>query len=119
MTGMEQRVELNYLLDFYGPLLTEHRRELMQMYCEEDLSLAEIADQLQITRQGVSDAVNKAKKQLSDYESKLGLVARYIALSEQAQICLNALNEIRADDESIDAMNRARQALENIIQIER
>ena len=119
MTGMEQRVELNYLLDFYGPLLTEHRRELMRLYCDEDLSLAEIADQMQITRQGVSDAVNKAKRQLSDYEEKLGLVKRYIALSEQAQNCLDALDEIHADDASIGAMNRARQALENIIQIER
>lgn len=119
MTGMEQRVELNYLLDFYGPLLTEHRRELMRLYCEEDLSLAEIADQLQITRQGVSDAVNKAKRQLSDYESKLGLVARYLALSEQAEKCLEALDEIRADAQSQNAMNRAREALENIIQIER
>ena len=119
MTDMKQRVELNYLLDFYGPLLTEHRRELMQMYCEEDMSLAEIADQLQITRQGVSDAVNKAKRQLNDYEAKLGLVARYIALSEQAQNGLDALNEIKADANSANAMNRARQAFENIIQIER
>ncbi len=110
---------MNYLLDFYGPLLTEHRRELMQMYCEEDMSLAEIADQLQITRQGVSDAVNKAKRQLSDYESKLGLVARYLALSEQAQNCLKALDEIKCDEISQNAMNRAREALENIIQIER
>ena len=119
MTDMEQRVELNYLLDFYGPLLTEHRRELMRLYCEEDLSLAEIADQMEITRQGVSDAVNKAKRQLNDYEAKLGLVARYIALSEQAQNGLDALNEIQADEKNADAMNRARQAFENIIQIER
>ena len=119
MTDMEQRVELNYLLDFYGPLLTEHRRELMRLYCEEDLSLAEIADQMEITRQGVSDAVNKAKRQLNDYEAKLGLVARYIALSEQAQNGLDALNEIPADEQNADAMNRARQAFENIIQIER
>lgn len=119
MTDMEQRVELNYLLDFYGPLLTDHRRELMQMYCEEDLSLAEIADQLQITRQGVSDAVNKAKRQLNDYESKLGLVARYLALSGQAEKCLEALNEINADEQSQNAMKRVREALENIIQIER
>ena len=119
MTDMEQRVELNYLLDFYGPLLTEHRRELMRLYCEEDLSLAEIADQMEITRQGVSDAVNKAKRQLNDYEAKLGLVARYIALSEQAQNGLDALNEIRTNDANADAMNRARQAFENIIQIER
>ena len=40
MADMEQRVELNYLMDFYGPLLTEHRRELMRLYCEEDLTLA-------------------------------------------------------------------------------
>ena len=119
MSDMELRVELNYLMDFYGPLLTEHRREVMRLYCDEDLSLAEIADQLEITRQGVSDAVNKARRQLNDYESKLGLVARYIALEEQAQACLEAMSEIRVSDENRDAMHRARQALENIIQIER
>ena len=102
MADMEQRVELNYLMDFYGPLLTEHRRELMRLYCEEDLTLAEIADQMDITRQGVSDALNKARRQLDDYEQKLGLVA---------------LEEIRTDD--LEPMHRARQALENIIQIER
>lgn len=119
MADMEQRVNLNYLLDFYGPLLTEHRREVMRLYCEEDLSLAEIADQLSITRQGVSDAVNKARRQLDDYESKLGLVARYRALSEQAEICLEALSGISTDAQGRAAMARARQALENIIQIER
>ena len=119
MAELESRFELILLMDFYAPLLTEHRREVMRLYCEEDLSLAEIADQMEITRQGVSDAVNKAKRQLNDYEAKLGLVARYIALSEQAQNGLEALNEIRADAESADAMDRARQAFENIIQIER
>lgn len=119
MGDMERRVELNYLLDFYGPLLTEHRRELMRLYCEEDLSLAEIADQMQITRQGVSDAIGKARRQLYDYEAKLGLVARYRALSEQAKICLKALEALPADGESRAAMLRARSALENIIQIER
>ena len=119
MSDMEQRVELNYLLDFYGPLLTEHRRELMGMYCDEDMSLAEIADQLSITRQGVSDAINKARRQLVDYEAKLGLVARYLALNAQAQACLEALDGIHADEASQHAMKRAREALENIIQIER
>lgn len=119
MGDMERRVELNYLLDFYGPLLTEHRRELMRLYCEEDLSLAEIADQMQITRQGVSDAIGKARRQLYDYEAKLGLVARYRVLSEQAKICLEALEALPADGEGREAMLRARSALENIIQIER
>ena len=64
---MEKRVELSLLMDFYGPLLTEHRREVLRLYCEEDLSLAEIAEQLGITRQGVSDALQKGRRQLMDY----------------------------------------------------
>ena len=119
MAEMEQRIELNYLLDFYGPLLTEHRRELMRLYCEEDLSLAEIADQMEITRQGVSDAIGKARRQLSDYEEKLWLVARYRELSRLARMGLKALEEIPKDASNGDALERARRALENMIQIER
>ena len=115
MADMQERVELNFLLDFYGPLLTEHRRELMGLYCEEDLSLAEIADQMEITRQGVSDAVNKARRQLNDYENKLGLVARHWAMSAQAQACLDALNEISVDGDNAEALKRAKRALEMII----
>jgi predicted DNA-binding protein YlxM (UPF0122 family) len=115
MADMEARVELSYLLDFYGPLLTEHRRELMRLYCEEDLSLAEIADQLSITRQGVSDALGKARRLLSDYEEKLGLIARYRALNVQAQIGLDALQEPITPDQ----LARVRQALETILRIER
>ena len=47
-----------------------------------------------ITRQGVSDAVNKARRQLDDYERKLGLVARYQALIEEARSVLEALNAV-------------------------
>lgn len=119
MADMRERVELNFLLDFYGPLLTEHRRELMRLYCEEDLSLAEIADQLEITRQGVSDAIGKARRQLIDYEEKLGLAARYRTLTKQAGICLEALSGIDANGGDAEALARARQALENIIRNER
>ena len=64
MADVEERVKFTRLMDFYAPLLTEHRREVMRLYCEEDLSLAEIAEQLGITRQGVSDALKKARVQL-------------------------------------------------------
>ena len=115
MAGMESRFELIWLLDFYGPLLTEHRRELMRLYCEEDLSLAEIAEQMQITRQGVNDAVQKARRQLMDYESKLGLAERYRVMSEQAEKSLAELNGVEAEGESLKRLNRAREALENIL----
>lgn len=119
VTDMNERVKLNYLLDFYGPLLTDHRRELLGLYCEEDLSLQEIADQMAITRQGVSDAVNKARRQLDDYERKLGLVARYQALIEEARSGLEALNAVSDEGESIPAIEIAKRALDNILQIER
>ena len=92
MADMEERVALNYLLDFYGPLLTEHRREVLRLYCEEDLSQQEIAEQLFITRQGVFDTLAKGRKQLADFEKKLGLVQRYRRQTALAGRCLEALD---------------------------
>ena len=115
MADMEERVRLNYLLDFYGPLLTEHRQELMRLYCEEDLSQQEIADQLNITRQGVFDAIAKAKRQLTDYEAKLGLVRRWRTRTAAAKACLRALSGIRPSQADAPALEEARRALEEII----
>ena len=115
MADFEARIELIWLMDFYGPLLTEHRREVMRLYCEEDMTLAEIAEQLEITRQGVSDAIKKAKAQLEDYEKKLGLAARYRALGDEAQRCLDALNRVQGSDGDDAHLSAARLELENII----
>ena len=115
MANVEERVEWNTLLDFYGPLLTEHRREVLRLYCEEDLSLAEIAEQLGITRQGVSDALQKGRRQLADYEAKLGLVERYRALGERARRCMEALDGINASGEDARRVSEARSALEDIL----
>lgn len=115
MADMNERVELNYLLDFYGPLLTEHRQELLRLYCEEDLSQQEIADQLSITRQGVFDTLAKAKRQLAGYEAKLGLVRRHLAQAGAAEQCLAALARVRGLPEDAEALNEARRALETVI----
>ena len=119
MADMEERIALNFLLDFYGPLLTPHRQELLRLYCEEDLSQQEIADQMEITRQGVFDAMNKAKRQLADYEKKLGLVKRYRMITAEAEKCLEALESIKCAEGDVPAMNKAKQSLENILRIER
>ena len=115
MADVETRVELTCLLDFYGPLLTEHRREVLRLYCEEDLSLAEIAEQLSITRQGVSDALQKGRRQLMDCEEKLGLARRYRELTDQAQRCMRALDRVQARGEDLESINEAREALQNIL----
>ena len=119
LSDVAERVEMSTLLDFYGPLLTEHRRELMRLYCDEDLSLAEIAEQAEITRQGVSDVLNKTRRQLCGYEAKLGLARRYRAIRAQAQAGLQALDTLEDAPGDPERLSRIRQALENIIQIER
>lgn len=72
----EKDLNLGYLLDFYGELLSERKRTTMDMYYNEDLSLAEIASELGISRQGVRDIVKKAEEELLFYEDKLGLAEK-------------------------------------------
>ena len=115
MSDMEERVELNYLLDFYGPLLTEHRQEVMRLYCEEDLSQQEIADQLAITRQGVFDTLAKAKKQLTGYEEKLGLVKRHRAQTAGIARCLEALDRVTPAEGSAGTLEDARAVLADLL----
>lgn len=115
MSGVSERVALNVLSDFYAPLLTEHRREVLRLYCEEDLSLGEIADQMGITRQGASDALTKARRQMQDYEDKLGLIARYQAMGEAAAECRNALERVRADEGSQKDLSEAKAALDRLL----
>lgn len=64
---------INVLLDFYGDMLTEKQRAFIEYYYNDDLSLAEIAENEGITRQGVRDAIKRAEGQLYEMESRLGL----------------------------------------------
>ena len=73
------------LYDFYGALLTERQRQVMELYHEENLSLAEIADEFGISRQGVHDALKNAEKSLGAYEEKLGLVQKFARTDEAIQ----------------------------------
>ncbi len=85
----EKNMQLPMLLDCYGELLTERQRELMDLYYNEDLSLAEIAENTGLTRQGVRDGVKKAETLLSDYEKALGLAKA----SEERQKTLSELTD--------------------------
>jgi len=71
-----ERTEAAILLDYYGKLLTKRQREVMSAYYEDDLSLAEIAENLGISRPGVHDLLRRALTQLRYLEEQLGLAAR-------------------------------------------
>ena len=72
-----QAYRMAMLYDFYGDLLTPRQKEFYDLYYNDDLSLAEIAENYDITRQGVRDIIVRAEKTLEDIEEKTGLIQRY------------------------------------------
>ncbi len=72
----EKNLNISYLLDFYGVLLSERKRTVMDMYYNEDLSLAEVADEIGISRQGVRDIIKKSEEELFFFEERLGLAKK-------------------------------------------
>ena len=69
---MPKNLEISVLLDFYGDMLTEKQREMIEFYYNDDLSLAEIAENQGITRQGVRDSIKRAEQQMLEMEDRLG-----------------------------------------------
>ncbi|MCQ2525336.1 MAG: YlxM family DNA-binding protein [Lachnospiraceae bacterium] len=74
---MDKLLEKSLLYDFYGELLTEHQRIVYESFVFDDMSLAEVAEEQGITRQGVHDLVKRCDKILMDYENKLHLVEKF------------------------------------------
>lgn len=76
--------DLNFalLLDFYGEMLTDKQRDMIELYYNEDLSLGEIAETQKITRQGVRDSIKRGEMQLNEFESKLGLANKFLRYNE-------------------------------------
>lgn len=79
---MAKNLDISLLLDFYGEMLTLKQRSFLDLYYNEDLSLAEIAENEGITRQGVRDSIKRAEAQLFDMESKLSLARRFSELKK-------------------------------------
>lgn len=78
---MAKDLGITILLDVYGQLLTEKQRFAIDMYYNEDLSLAEIADEIDISRQGIRDSIKQGEKHLAEYERQLGVVKRFRNIS--------------------------------------
>lgn len=74
---IDEVIQTSLLYDFYGSLLTDRQREVMELYYGENLSLSEIAAEFSISRQGVHDALKNAERALHEYEQKLGLVEKF------------------------------------------
>lgn len=96
---MEEIVELSLLFDFYGEMLGDHKKQIFEDYVLNDLSLAEIADEEGISRQGVHDIVKRCTKQLKEYEAALHLVEKFQNLKAKLTEASELLSiEVQKDD---------------------
>lgn len=93
ITMFEKNLNISFLLDFYGDILSERHRNVLDMYYNEDLSLAEIADVLGISRQGVRQAVKKGADELLFFENKLGLANKFKTVSTEAELIMSELEK--------------------------
>jgi len=83
-------LEMTLLFDYYGELLTERQRLCFDMRYNQDLSLAEIAQELRVSRQGVHDNLSRAEDILRNMEEKTGCVSRDLKCRRAAQHILDA-----------------------------
>lgn len=82
---MDKNVQVGLLFSFYRNILTERQIECVDLYYNEDLSLAEISEHLNITRQGVRDNIKRAENSMYDIEERLGLVKKFLGISEKLE----------------------------------
>ena len=75
---MSKNLDVAVLLDFYGAMLTDKQRDAIDLYYNQDLSLSEIAELQNITRQGVCDSIKRGEVFLYDLEDKLHMFETYI-----------------------------------------
>ena len=110
---MAKNLSISMLFDFYGDLLTDKQQEVIELYYNEDLSLAEIAAHSGITRQGVRDSIKRAEAQLLDLEQQLGLVDRFDRIKTQLDVIIKRAYEI----EQINAKMYNSQDITNRVEI--
>lgn len=94
-------VEIGILFDFYGKLLSDTQYASIKLYYILDLSLAEIGEELSITRQGVFDAIKRGEQKLYDYEENLQLVDKFTSNHNNIREIINLSKEIIEDIDTI------------------
>ena len=109
LNRLESKVDYGLLSSFYGALLTTRQSSMLQLYCDEDLSIAEVAKQLGVTRQCVNDTLNRAFERLDELESLLGLMDRFIQQRKIMRSCRDLIEQgLQGDNSQINLQTAAR-----------
>ena len=95
--NIEKMIEIGLLFEQYKDLLTEKQREIVSLYYEENYSLGEISENLNVSRQGVYDTLKRSEKILRDYEDKLKLVSQLKEQEKLVKLVQNKIVDIKQD----------------------
>jgi len=97
---LEKSVEIGTLCAFYGGLLTQKQQDALRLYYEEDLSLGEIAEELEVSRQNVHELITRSAQKLRKYEAALGSMKRAEESARQLRHAMALLETIRPANEN-------------------
>ncbi|WP_027627959.1 YlxM family DNA-binding protein [Ruminiclostridium cellobioparum] len=115
---MDKVYEISLLLDFYGQLLTERQYEILDLHYNNDYTLSEIAEQLNISRQGVYDNEKRGRALLNEYENKLGLLSKFSEQKQKAEEVRNLFENIETSGLSrhnAEIVERAKRELAELV----
>lgn len=115
--AMPKNLEISVLLDYYGQMLTEKQREVAQLYYNEDLSLAEIAQFANITRQGVRDSIKRAEGTLLEMEERLGLARKFRVYHQKLEQIVDCANEIAFETGRYPGSRKIEQDAKKIVEL--
>ena len=113
---LEKSVEIGTLCAFYGGLLTQKQQDALRLYYEEDFSLGEIADELEVSRQNVHELITRSAQKLRKYEAALGSMKRAEESARQLKQALSLMQSIRtANEEDHNRLEEAGSLIRRII----
>lgn len=105
-----KNLRISVLLDHYSAMLTDKQRDVIELYYNEDLSLAEIAENRNISRQGVRDSIKRGEQTLLELEKALGI-------AEKSEKILAAADRMErgADSMTADMIRAAAKEIKDIL----
>lgn len=121
---MDISVQERLYFDFYGDLLTKHQQDILNLYYNEDFSIAEISENLKMSRQAIYDILKRSNRSLKEYEKKLKLVQNEIDRCRKTELIIKNISSVLDDKRlsansknllisSIDLLNRLENKEEN------
>jgi len=113
---LDKSVEIGTLCAFYGGLLTQKQQDALRLYYEEDLSLGEIAEELEVSRQNVHELITRSAQKLRKYEAALGSMKRAEESARQLKHALSLMESIRtANENDLSRLEEAGEIIRRII----